>query len=189
MVNPSQAAWCRYLWGGPLYSPQGSGVCIQTPCVGARVHGEVYLKQKIAHRNSKLSWVSQLCTGMLGCLQTNCTSSLPRSFSVSLVDNVSLLATSARGVFEAKSLTDAEWCSDVHCIPSSAKGSGEPGWLCCELALKNRKAVDVCECAGCSWGLAALIGPKRFAEVVLIFNLNPRAEQNLRNGREGDKMS
>lgn len=31
--------------------------------------------------------------------------------------------------------------------------------------------------------------PKRFGEVALIFYLNPRAEQNLRNGGKGDKMS
>lgn len=53
------------------------------------------------------------------------------------MDNVSLSATSAREVLEAKSLTDVEWCSDVHCIPSSAKGSREPDWQCCEPALKK----------------------------------------------------
>lgn len=63
---------------------------------------------------------------------------------MSLVDNVSLSGTSARKVFEAKSLTDVEWCSDVQCLPSSAKGSREPGWQCCEPALKNTKPVDVC---------------------------------------------
>lgn len=74
-------------------------------------------------------------------------------------------------------------------LPQPKAAESQTHRRCCEPALKNRKPVDVCECAGCSWGLAVLAGPKRFGEVVLIFYLNPRAEQNLRNGREGDKMS
>lgn len=80
-INPEPTGWFiphklpgeGTCGGGALCSPQGSGVCIQTPCLDAEEHGDVYLEQKTAHCNSKLSRVSQLCTGMLGCLQTNCT--------------------------------------------------------------------------------------------------------------------
>lgn len=164
-VYPGSLSGCRSAWRG-LFGTEDSTQKYQT-----------VLGQPALHWDARL-FADKLHPG-----------SLPRSFSVCLVDNVSLSATSAREGFGAKSLTDVEWWSDVHCIPSSAKGSGEPGWQCCQPAQKNRRAVDMCGCAGCSWVLTALVGPRRFGEVVLIFYLNPRAEQNLRNGREGDKMS
>lgn len=79
-----------------------------------------------------------------------------------------------------------QWCP-LHSFLSQRQQGARLAvlWACSE----EGKPVDVCGCAGCSWGLAALAGPRRFGEVVLIFYLNPRAEQNLRNEREGDNIS
>lgn len=69
-------------------------------------------------------------------------------------------------MFESKSITDAKWCGDVCCIPQP-KVAGSRAGCVVEPPLKSRKAVGVC--------------------VPVFFHLNPRTEQNPRNGREGDK--
>lgn len=129
MVYPSQAAWCRYLWGGPLCSPQGSEVCIQTPCLGIEVHGEVYLEQKTAHRNSRLlgqpalHWDAQLFADKLH------PGSLPCSFGVSLMDNVSLSHICQESVWSKvpNKCWMMQWCPLHSCLSQRQPGSQAGG--------------------------------------------------------------
>lgn len=143
----------------------------------------------MAH-SSKLSWGSQLCTRVPGCLQPNCTPALPCSLGVPLLDRVGIRARSAKEAFQAKSLTDAKWCGGVRCIPQP-KAAGIRLAVLCTRFREWRGWGWGWGCAGWLWCLTALTAPETFGEAVFIFifYLNPRTEQNTRSSEEGDNKS
>lgn len=133
-INPEPTGWFI------LHKLPGEGTCGGGPSAHHREVGcvsrlPVWMQKSMEMFiwNRKQNTVIANCLGSassaLGCsavCRQIAPGSLPCSFSVSLMGTVSLSATSATEVFEAKSLTDVEWFSDVHCIPPSAKGSREP---------------------------------------------------------------
>lgn len=194
-INPDPTEWFI-----PHKLP-GAGTCGEAPSAHRRevwcvsrllVWMQKYMerfiwKQKTAHRKSKLSWVSQLCTGMLDNLQTNCTQALCHAPSVC----PSWIVWASQPHLPEKCLKQSPW--QMLNVMSTAflpqpKAVGSQAGTAVNL-LWRIQSLWMCVCVGCSWALAVLIGPKRFGEAVLIFHLNPRAEQSLKNGREGDKIS